>query len=332
MRTDCRERINPNVAYVQGYHGDRNYAERPQAITHNYAFRGFTGNWYFNSDRRENLVSDVSGNILRENGQPLAGYGLEVETECRGIRNQTVLAEVYDKIIFPVFKFGADMFKMQNDCTLHGDSNAEVITQVMTKSRIRNDYASWRAMFETYFPSFGITADSFHTGCGMHVNVSNACFGNTVEKQTEAVRKLFYIINKHYDLFIRAFYRDPAKTNWCGRMAYSAAKYFDLNNADGSHGNCLNMSHFPEGRIEIRLVGGQKDFFCFRNTMETVFHIVERCRTLKWSEVDNVVAIFKGCNQYVFRRLETECTGQISASQLAEIRANVKHEDLELRR
>jgi len=322
MRQDARVRQNVNIAGVQGYHGCRHYDI-------NYAFQGFTGNWYFNSDRKEKTVMGEDGILRRDNGQPFMGYGLEVELQCNGITRQAVLAECLEKIIFPHFKFGADMFKMQNDCTLGGRSNAEVITQIMTKLRIRNDYSAWKAMFDVYFPAFDIMADSHETTCGMHVNVSNAVFGKTTEKQIDNIRKLYYLINKHYDLMVRALYRDPNKTDWCGRMDYSEARNFDLYDAPSSHGNCFNASHFPEGRIEIRLVGGQKDFWCFRNTMETVFFLCERVKALKWEELDNLATVFKGCNQYVYKRLSTECASCLTLSELEEIRDNVKTEDLD---
>ena len=324
MRKECKKQKQITIAGVQGYHGGSGQ------ITNNYAFRGFTGNWYFNSDRKEELA-EVGGQIVRaKNGQPLQGYGLELEVECKGIRNQTVLAECCEKIIFPVFKFGADMFKMQNDSSLGGETNVEIITQVMTKSRIRNDYAAYKAMFQKYFPSFGITADSKLTKCGMHVNVSNALFGSTEAKQADNIRKLFYIVNRHYDFMLRLLYRDPHKTTWCGRMDYSNAKNLDLYSASSSHGNCMNLSHFREGRIEIRLVGGQKDYFCFLNTMESIFHMVERVRSLKWSELDSLSNIFQGCNQYVYKRIDTECSAFIDSVEKMKIANSVVEEDLDI--
>lgn len=320
MRQDSRKVDVPDISRIQGYHAGGNFCNET------YAFDGFVRNWYFNSDRKIPL----NANFQRADGQALQGFGLEIETECRGISNRSVLAEIMTKIILTKFKFGADMWKLQSDASLGGDSSAEVISQVMTKSRIRNDYAAYKTMFNEYFPAMGISADSHRTHCGMHVNVSNACFGKTREQQEQGIRKLYYIVNRHYDVFVRAFYRDPRKTEWCGAMDYSVAKTMSLINADGSHHNCMNLSHYRAGRIEIRLVGGQKDYYCFRNTMETVFHVVERCRSISWADCDKLAAIFKGCNQYVYKRLSTECAGLIPSADMEIIRENVKPEDLEL--
>ena len=325
MRNESRERINTNMARVQGYHERTTHSSYGYE---SYAFQGFRGLYYFNSDRKIKLDE----NYRRTDGETLKGYGLEIETECSSISRKSVLAEVMEKIVFPKFKFGAEMFKMQDDSSLGGRTSVEIITQIMTKSRIRNDYAAYKAMYDDYFNSFGITADSYHTSCGMHVNVSNALFGKTEEDQIEAIRKLYYIVNRHYDLACRLFYRSPMRTHWCGRMDYSNARNMDIRMASGSHGNCMNLSHFGAGRMEIRLVGGQKDYYCFRNTMESVFHLVERVNTISWADCDDIVKIFQGCNQYVYKRLSTECTEHVTPEQLAAIQSTVKTVNLELHR
>lgn len=109
-----------------------------------------------------------------------------------------------------------------------------------------------------------------------------------------------------------------------------ACKAANLNNMPSSHGISCNFSHFPRGRIELRFVGGQKDFGAFRNTMESIFHLVRAVKMLTWAECDSIEAIFSGCNQYVFDRLNTKCkaAGTITDAQLAAIRETVKREEL----
>jgi len=312
MRKESKIQNNVAMANVQGYHQGGGYGE-------GYAFAGFKCNKYFRSDRAMKL----NDNFERPDGFPLQGYGLEIETECSSISNQTVLAEVYDKIIFKLFP--ADLFKMQRDASLGGRTSAECITQVMTKAFIRNHYKDFKTMFNTYFPAFGISADSFHTSCGMHVNISVACFGDTTEQAHEAIRKLFYIVNKHYSIMLPLFYRDPSRTHWCGQMHYQNARYMNLNNQPNDHTKCMNLSHINAGRVEIRLVGGQKNYACFRNTMESIFHLVDRVKTLSWDDCNNLVKLFKGCNQYVFDRL-TICG--LDETTLEEIKQTVKTEEL----
>lgn len=310
MRREAKIEKRVQLSTVQGYHQGSH--------TEAYAFMGFNSNKYFTSDR----FIPLDANFNRPDGQPLQGFGLEIETECSRITDTAVLAEVYSSIIFK--HFPADLFKMQRDGSLCGRSAAECITQVMTKSFIRNHYKDFKLMYNTYFPAFGIGCDSGN--CGMHVNVSNAVFGKTAAAQDEAIRKLYYIVNKHYRLCCALFYRNPDRTNYCRQMDYSTARTMNLANQYSNHGVCFNLGHYSTGRIELRIVGGQKNYGAFRNTMESVFFLCERVRTISWRDCDNIAAIFKGCNQYVYDRLQSKCA--LSSETLDAIRATVKREEL----
>ena len=318
MRKNSKKAINVKVARIGQYHNG-NFDDE------SYVFEGFNSNKYFVSDR----YIELDDHFRRPDGLPLEGYGLEIETECWGIKSKKVLADVMQKIIFVLFP--ADLFKMQCDGSLghdYGDYDercigVECITQVMKKSFIRNNLPSFKAMFDVYFKEFNISA-ARSGRCGMHVNISNAVFGDTVEKQKEAIRKLHYFVNKHYD-FCRFMFKREGDTGYCERMHYENAKTMEI--AGGDHYVCLNYSHFDTGRIELRLVGGQKDYYTFRNTMECVFFLTERVRTAKWEDLDDVVKFFKGCNNYVFKRLR-DC--HLSYETLQKIEQNVKTIDLEI--
>lgn len=333
MRKEARKSLNVNVEDINGYHGG-----------------DFVKPLAFNSDRG----IEIMPNGMLKNGQPLRHFGTEMETECNTISNSRVLAEVLHKVVFPNFKFGKTMFKVEEDGSLGGETSAEIISQPMTKGRIRNDYKSYQAMFR-YFHDLGIVADSEETNCGMHVNVSNAVFGDTEEEQDEAIRKLYYIINRYFRFMCKLFKRPSNKTYWCGEMTEDHlnhvegywwsgdnARNFDWHNArnmnvrrdpPSSHHNCVNLSHIGDGRIEIRLVGGQPDYYAYRNTMECVFFLTEKVTKIKWDDLEDLTKIFKGCNQYVVKRLR-ECLGfdGFTHEMLDKINATSVDEDLELAR
>lgn len=314
MRKEAKTSRTTTIANVQGYHQG--------GYNGNYAYQGFRANKYFTSDR----FIALDANFNRPDGKPLKGYGLEIETTCRGIHNETVYAEVLDKIIFSAFP--SDLFKMQRDGSLGGDTSAECITQVMSREFVRNQYSAFKLMYDHYFPAFGVACDS---SCGMHCNISLACFGAKPETQAEAVRKLYYIVNKHYDLMCEMVNRDHHRTGYCQRMNYTKtyAQTLDLENQMCSHGVCFNLGHYDEGRIELRLVGGQKNYACFRNTMETVFFLVDAVKRLSWADLDDITKIFKGCNQYVADRLSRARTaGYCTTAQLDAVMATVKREEL----
>ena len=73
MRKEARQQQDIRVASVQGYHQGGYGSEL-------YAFRGFNGNWYFNSDRKEKTeLRDGTLYRVGKGGEllPFAGYGLD---------------------------------------------------------------------------------------------------------------------------------------------------------------------------------------------------------------------------------------------------------------
>lgn len=315
MRKEARETKQVTLERIQGYHeGYRNG---------NYAFQGYTENKYFTSDRYIKLDE----NFQRPDGKPLQGFGLEIETECRTITDETVLANVMKKVVFELFP--ADLFKMQRDGSLAGNTSVECITQPMTREFIRNHYNAFKAMYDSYYPSLGLVCGD---SCGMHVNISNAIFGTDTHKQQEAIKKLLYIVNHHFNLIAALTARNIRQTTYCGRMSQYAvmdgAKNANLDNMPSSHGNCCNFSHYPEGRVKLRIVGGQRTFGSFRNTMESVFHLCAAVKSISWKDCDDITKIFAGCNRYVYDRLKTLCytAGTITLEQLETIKNTVDME------
>ena len=94
-------------------------------------------------------------------------------------------------------------------------------------------------------------------------------------------------------------------------------KSFDLSatsETQSNHGVCFNYAHFNTGRVELRLVGGQPDYFAFRNTMEVIFHLVDAVKRLSWKDMDDVEKVFQGCNKYVLKRLK-DCVANCTMTQ-----------------
>lgn len=308
MRQEARYERQINIAHVAGYHrGNGQY----------------TKHFVFVSDRPSE--ADSSYHLVKDGSLP-AMIGIELETECWGITNDTIYANLLRDVVFKVFP--ADLWKIESDCTLNGgDVGAECITQPMTKAFIRNHYRDFKAMFD-YFEAFGISA-SRSGNCGQHAHISLTCFGRTKASQDEAIRKLFYIVNRHYDLICALLYRRADRQSWCGRMDYTQAWTMDLSDMSSSHSNGCNYSHYSNGNIELRIPGGQKNYPCFRNTMESIFHLIEASKNCSRKDCDDIVKIFSGCNQHVFDRLRSYCyeRNTITIEQLTAIQETVKRVD-----
>lgn len=295
-----------------------------------YHYSRFQSLKFFNSDRVFFINSDytIAGNNaasllkIKKEGSAIDSFGFEMETECTTVIDN----DVYTNLLNMLFEryFPADFWRMERDGSLGGRSNAECITQTFSKAWCRNNYKNFKSLWES-FSMLGITTQN--SNCGMHVNVGLPNFGATYEKQEVAIRKLYYIINKYYELFKVALNRKTSSTTYCGQCRdWQEIKTKDISYMPNDHYVCMNYSHIREGRIEIRLVGGQKNFPCFRNTMETVFHLVDRVKTISWSDCDDITKVFAGCNSYVFDRLNTNCfnAGVITSAELEAIKPTIK--------
>lgn len=314
-RQDATNYTAPKTKTLSRYHGGH-----------------FNTLYAFTSDRKPKLNSnytvsaDNSPSTLKivKVGSYLNLYGIELENVSAPLKRAGI--DVYVNLLDMIFEksgFDPDFFKTEADCTV----DAECITQTFTKAWLRNNYKSFKAMYDL-FDRFGIsTADA---RCGMHVNVDLSNFGKDADTQIMGARKLGYLINKHYDFFRIAFNRGD-NCGYCARMSTSKEYWKDTptNCFSASHGNSYNASHIAEHRIEIRLVGGQKNYACFRNTMEVVFHIVNRVAKLSWNDLDDLTKVFKGCNNYVFNRISTNCyrAGVVSSEIVEAIRPTVKEEN-----
>ena len=326
MRKNATEYTTPEVQTMRGYHGG--------------SFRQLT---FYNSDRKIKLngdytVSDANPDGIKKLFKPgshVKGIGLELETVAKAIRiDGNVHASLIDmgstvytnllSLIFSKAGFDDDFFKIESDCTVDG----ECITQTFSKAWLRNNYKAFKAMY-SMFETFNITTNDER--CGMHVNLDSSHFGSDPETQETNVRKLGYVINKHYNLLKIAFGRNGS-TSYCARMT-STVDYWKntpIEYFSNSHGISYNLGHFlHQGRVEIRLVGGQRNYAGFRNTMETVFHIIDRVNKLAWKDLDDIEKLFKGCNAHVFDRLSTNClqADVIDRATVEKIRPTVKMDE-----
>lgn len=314
MRREARTDMVLRVIPVQGYH-QRGIDERTFGT--NYAASGFEHGFRYYASDRYKACSDIA--------IPL-GWGLEVEI-ASALASQKALVYCLNNAIEDMF--GEGFVKYQNDGSLEplqrGGSTVEMITQVMTKAFIRNSYTKFKA-FWNFMEGINTMPNE---SCGMHVNISVGNFGRTEETRLANMIKLANWINGNYELACKLVKRNIDTTFYCGEMAQieDAEQARDLAEWSDHHVS-VNWGHVFEdvstARIEIRLVGPQTSFPCFRNTMETLFWLVHQCKYLTAEEMENPVKLWGGCNQYVFDRLRNFLPIDIEEK----IRQKVQREEL----
>lgn len=295
MRNEAKQSQRIQYVGIQSYHHRDTIGGGREA----YASQGFSNGFRIaNSDR------------FIEPNETIKSYGVEIEL-CSRINSDLALGIILEKVVFPAFPAG--LFKQQSDCSLDGNSTSEVITLPMTKAFIRNHYNDFKAMW-MFLADIGTAPNN---SCGMHTNISLACFGKTREKQLKAIQTLNDWMYDNYNFAARLFKRELDHTMYCQR------RYRGRLDNDNDHGAMCNYSHMDAGtasRVEIRLVGPQKTFQSFRNTMETIFWLVEAANTGR--DFSDVVKLFKGCNECVLDRLkDTMMEGYITREQYDAIKA-----------
>lgn len=292
MRKEKKQQQRVNVRGIQGYH--------ERTTCGNYATQGFATEFKcFASDR----PTPADGTKKT--------FGLEIEMESQQ-RNSDTLAFLVEYGVYPLFPNG--LMKQQYDGSLNGATSTEIITQPMTKAFIRNQYNAFKAMWLFLKKHDTLPGSS----CGMHTNISMVAFGKTREQQEKAIMRLHNYISNNYEMCCALFKRDTRNTRYCNRMR---PDYLDR---CGSHGYMMNYSHMDEGnasRVEIRLVGPQRTFASFRNTLETIFHLVESAKDGR--DFTNPRSLWRGCNECVVDRLSDMVSlGFMNQSDFEWIQAN----------
>lgn len=311
MRKEATETINNQIANVARYHGgsfetlNAYMSDRPVKLDYDYTV---------SNDNPDSIKK------MFKVGSHLPLIGIEFETvsdlSTTSADRQTVIVNI-EKMIFQNVGLPKDFFKCEQDCTV----DVECVSQTFSKAWMRNNYNRFKAMYDAMSQMTITTNDS---RCGMHVNLDLSNFGKTHDVQVDNVRKLGYLINKHYDFFVVAFARNRRCTRWCPRMNDSMDYWKTSTHFPTDHSSCcINMGHLNQNRVEIRLVGGQRNYPCFRNTMEVVFKVIESVKKLSWKDMDDLTKVFAGCNHNVWSRLNEECRNAnvISSEDLDKIKA-----------
>lgn len=291
-----------NLHRVEGYHAS--------GWDENYAQAGF-GNeneesaaLFFASDRAKSLKEIEEALQHGENVPIPKGYGIEVELGT----------EIYSRLLFETAMskgftdlFPAKLWKLQRDGSLEperrGCVTGEAITQVFAKSWMRNNYRNFK-LFWQFMDECGIRPND---SCGMHVNVGLYMFGKDIDTQCRNIAKIHNWIMNNWETALALVHRKPeCAAQWSARMPRMTAA--QIAEGNGNHHVAMNYSHLYESeitarRVEFRLVGPQKSYPAFRNTMEVIFHLVEQSKKLSAADFNDPSKLWRGANWHVHNRL-----------------------------
>ena len=133
---------------------------------------------YFNSDRH----------VALESVENPKGITIEWEMTSNLTQNGTILATILKSELERLFPI--NFFKYERDCTV----DIEIVAQVATKEFWRNHYAEMKSAYQYLNTIETYPIARRGASCGMHVNISVACFGKTREQQRKNIMKLQWTI------------------------------------------------------------------------------------------------------------------------------------------
>lgn len=130
--------------------------------------------------------------------------------------------------------------------------------------------------------------------CGLHVHVSRAAFGSSREEQEEAVARLMFIFESHWDKIVRFSRRtEEALNRWAARYlgeteeAKKVYKYKEhAQRKCGSRYHCVN--NMNRATVEIRIFRSTLLPETFRATIEFVHLITEAAIHLSDEQVEEM--------------------------------------------
>ena len=130
--------------------------------------------------------------------------------------------------------------------------------------------------------------------CGLHVHVSRAAFGDTKERQDNAIARVLFFVEKHWNEMLRYSRRTQRQLDrWAARYGYKDQPGEMMEHVKKGYGNrytCVNLTN--ETTIEFRIFRGTLKYNTLIATLQMVNRICDvaiylsdnELKALSWSE------------------------------------------------
>lgn len=219
--------------------------------------------------------------IFYGNGKRFFGVELEIDDGGRDSNNADNILSAANS--------GGEKIYIKNDGSL--DDGMEIITHPMTLHYHKNEMP-WR---EIMYQAVDMGYRSHKTStCGLHVHVNRNAFGNTREEQDEAISRILYFVEHHWNELLKFSRRTEHQMNrWAARYGYKNNPKDILDHAK-KEGNgrytCVNITNW--NTVEFRMFRGTLKYNTLIATLELVDQICEfaviftdeELRKMSWTE------------------------------------------------
>ena len=193
-------------------------------------------------------------------------FGIELEIDHGG--------KDYDKadLLLEVGNRYAERIYIKSDGSL--DDGMEIVTHPMTLNYHKSEMP-WQDICKKAI-SMGYKSHKTST-CGLHIHVNRDTFGRTYEEQENAISRVLYFVEHHWNELLRFSRRTEAQiSQWAARYGYKNKPKEILDHAKAYGGNrytCVNITN--SNTIEFRMFRGTLKHTTILATLELVDKICE---------------------------------------------------------
>ena len=192
-------------------------------------------------------------------------FGVELEIDEGGEDNWAAL-----EILKAASSVHHERIYIKHDGSL--DEGMEIVSMPLSLNYHVNEMP-WKAVFDKA-KSLGYVSHQTRT-CGLHIHVSRAAFGKTVEEQEACIARILYFFEKHWDELLKFSRRTPQQLErWAARYGYKDTPKELLDHAKNRNaGRYTSVNLTNSATIEFRMFRGTLKLNTFLATLQLVDRI-----------------------------------------------------------
>ena len=202
--------------------------------------------------------------IFYGSGSRFFGVELEIDDGGKDDDNAESLLEIAN--------VSGEKIYIKSDGSL--DDGMEIVTHPMSLEFHKNKMP-WEEIMETAI-SFGYKSHKTRT-CGLHVHVNRNTFGDTREAQDDAISRVLYFVEHHWNEMLKFSRRtEEQMSQWAARYGYKNNPKDILDHAKNECDNrstCVNITNY--NTVEFRMFRGTLRYNPLIATLELVYKICE---------------------------------------------------------
>ena len=206
-------------------------------------------------------------------------YGIELEID-KGGEDDDNAREICD-----IANKGGEKIYCKHDGSI--DSGFEIVSHAASAEYHLNTFP-WRNILSKAI-ELGYCSHNTRT-CGLHIHASRAAFGDSYEKQEEAIGRIVHFVELHWNEILKFTRRTEENiSKWAGRYGISTrAKDTYKNAKDNNLGRYVAVNLENYNTIEFRLFRGTLLYSTFAATLQFVDEICNMAIALTDKQVEDM--------------------------------------------